>query len=104
MKATVICDGRGNAGTGARAACLQLPDGRWVDRAERLEPPHKLGAGTPVSPPGTQPPPGPGAPPPPLPTPHPPPRDTRLATPSAESPTSGRSWTERVNSRRGWTR
>jgi ribonuclease HI len=36
MNATVICDGRGNAGTGARAACLLLPSGEWIDRAEKL--------------------------------------------------------------------
>lgn len=38
MKATVICDGRGNAGTGARAAVLYI-DGKEVhNKAERIEP------------------------------------------------------------------
>jgi ribonuclease HI len=36
MKAKVICDGRGNAGTGARAACLLLPNGEWIDKAEKI--------------------------------------------------------------------
>lgn len=38
MKATVICDGRGNAGTGARAAVLTLEDGSVIEKAERIEP------------------------------------------------------------------
>ncbi len=37
MKATAICDGRGNAGTGARAAVLYLGDGLPRDRHERAE-------------------------------------------------------------------
>lgn len=36
MKAKVICDGRGNGGTGARAACLLLPNGDWIDKAEKI--------------------------------------------------------------------
>jgi ribonuclease HI len=38
MKATAICDGRGNAGTGARAVVLTLEDGRSFEKAEKLEP------------------------------------------------------------------
>jgi ribonuclease HI len=42
MKATAICDGRGNAGTGARAVVLVIdsPDGKYeaIERAERLGP------------------------------------------------------------------
>jgi ribonuclease HI len=38
MKATAICDGRGNAGTGARAAVLTLEDGREFEKAEKIEP------------------------------------------------------------------
>lgn len=37
MKAIAICDGRGNAGTGARAAVLYLGDGLQRDRHERAE-------------------------------------------------------------------
>jgi ribonuclease HI len=36
MKAKAICDGRGNAGTGARAAVLYLEDGRVIEGAEQL--------------------------------------------------------------------
>jgi probable phosphoglycerate mutase len=37
MQAEVICDGRGNGGTGARAACLLLSSGDdWIDRAEKI--------------------------------------------------------------------
>jgi ribonuclease HI len=37
MQAKVICDGRGNGGTGARAACLLLANGDdWIDRAEKI--------------------------------------------------------------------
>ena len=38
LKGTVICDGRGNAGTGARAAVLTLEDGRVFEKAEQIEP------------------------------------------------------------------
>ena len=38
MRARAICDGRGNAGTGARAVVLELEDGRVYERAEKLEP------------------------------------------------------------------
>ena len=38
MRAKAICDGRGNAGTGARAVVLELEDGRVYERAEKLEP------------------------------------------------------------------
>ena len=45
MKATVICDGRGQAGTGARAAVLLIYEGtidgsptRVVERAEKIDP------------------------------------------------------------------
>jgi len=38
IKAKVICDGRGNGGTGARAACLLLPSGDWIDKAEKIPP------------------------------------------------------------------
>jgi ribonuclease HI len=37
VKATAICDGRGNAGTGARAAVLYIGDGLQRDRHERAE-------------------------------------------------------------------
>ena len=37
MKATAICDGRGNAGTGARAAVLYIGEGFQRDRHERAE-------------------------------------------------------------------
>jgi len=37
MKAKVICDGRGNGGTGARAAVLILESGEQVERAEKLD-------------------------------------------------------------------
>lgn len=37
MNATAICDGRGNAGTGARAAVLYIGDGLQGDRHERAE-------------------------------------------------------------------
>lgn len=37
MRATAICDGRGNAGTGARAAVLYVGDGLRRDRHERAE-------------------------------------------------------------------
>src|SRR3954451_20473516 len=37
VKATVICDGRGNAGTGARAAVLYLGEGLQGNRHERAE-------------------------------------------------------------------
>ena len=37
MKATAICDGRGNAGTGARAAVLYIGEGPQRDRHERAE-------------------------------------------------------------------
>lgn len=37
MKATAICDGRGNAGTGARAAVLYIGEGLQGDRHERAE-------------------------------------------------------------------
>lgn len=37
MKGTVICDGRGNAGTGARAAVLYVGEGLQRDRHERAE-------------------------------------------------------------------
>jgi ribonuclease HI len=37
VKAIAICDGRGNAGTGARAAVLYLGDGLQRDRHERAE-------------------------------------------------------------------
>lgn len=37
MKATAICDGRGNAGTGARAAVLYIGDGSQRDRHARAE-------------------------------------------------------------------
>jgi ribonuclease H / adenosylcobalamin/alpha-ribazole phosphatase len=36
VKTKVICDGRGNGGTGARAACLLRPGGDWIDRAEKI--------------------------------------------------------------------
>lgn len=38
MKATAICDGRGNAGTGARAAVLYIEDMAIAEKAERIEP------------------------------------------------------------------
>jgi ribonuclease HI len=38
MTATAICDGRGNAGTGARAVVLSLEDGQSFEKAEKLEP------------------------------------------------------------------
>ena len=37
MKATAICDGRGNGGTGARAAVLYIGEGLQGDRHERAE-------------------------------------------------------------------
>ena len=37
VKATAICDGRGNAGTGARAAVLYIGEGIQRDRHERAE-------------------------------------------------------------------
>jgi ribonuclease HI len=37
VKATAICDGRGNAGTGARAAVLYIGDGLQRDRHARAE-------------------------------------------------------------------
>ena len=37
VKATAICDGRGNAGTGARAAVLYIGEGLQGDRYERAE-------------------------------------------------------------------
>jgi ribonuclease H / adenosylcobalamin/alpha-ribazole phosphatase len=37
VKATAICDGRGNAGTGARAAVLYIGEGPHRDRHERAE-------------------------------------------------------------------
>jgi len=37
VKATAICDGRGNAGTGARAAVLYIGHGLQRDRRERAE-------------------------------------------------------------------
>jgi ribonuclease HI len=37
-RAVAICDGRGNAGTGAIACVLTLPDGREFERAERIDP------------------------------------------------------------------
>jgi ribonuclease HI len=37
VKVTAICDGRGNAGTGARAAVLYIADGPQRDRHERAE-------------------------------------------------------------------
>jgi ribonuclease HI len=37
VKAIAICDGRGNAGTGPRAAVLYLGDGLQRDRHERAE-------------------------------------------------------------------
>jgi ribonuclease HI len=37
VSATAICDGRGNAGTGARAAVLYVGDGPRRDRYERAE-------------------------------------------------------------------
>ena len=37
VKATAICDGRGNAGTGARAAVLYIGEGLQRDRHERAE-------------------------------------------------------------------
>jgi len=38
VKAHAICDGRGNAGTGARAAVLIMEDGREYEKAEKIEP------------------------------------------------------------------
>jgi ribonuclease HI len=38
MRAKAICDGRGNSGTGARAAVLELENGRVIEKAERLSP------------------------------------------------------------------
>lgn len=38
MKAKAVCDGRGNAGTGACAVVLYLDDGRVFEKAKRLEP------------------------------------------------------------------
>jgi ribonuclease HI len=38
VRGRAICDGRGNAGTGARAVVLELEDGRVYERAEKLEP------------------------------------------------------------------
>ena len=38
MKAKAICDGRGNAGTGARAAVLILETGETFEKAEKIEP------------------------------------------------------------------
>ncbi len=37
MKAKVICDGRGNGGTGARAAVLMLENGEQFEKAEKLD-------------------------------------------------------------------
>ena len=37
MKGYAICDGRGNAGTGARAACLKIEGKDWIDKAEKIE-------------------------------------------------------------------
>lgn len=37
MKAKVICDGRGNGGTGARAAVLILESGERFAKAEKLD-------------------------------------------------------------------
>jgi ribonuclease HI len=37
IRGHVICDGRGNAGTGARAAVLTLEGGERFERAEKLE-------------------------------------------------------------------
>jgi ribonuclease HI len=37
VKATAICDGRGNGGTGARAAVLYIGEGLQGDRHERAE-------------------------------------------------------------------
>ena len=37
LKATAICDGRGNAGTGARAAVLYIAEGPQRDRHARAE-------------------------------------------------------------------
>ena len=38
MKATAICDGRGNHGTGARAVVLSLENGQSFEKAEKLGP------------------------------------------------------------------
>src|SRR3954454_2367875 len=38
MRANAICDGRGNAGTGARACVLILETGETIEKAEKLEP------------------------------------------------------------------
>ncbi len=38
MRAKAICDGRGNAGTGARACVLELETGETIEKAERIEP------------------------------------------------------------------
>jgi len=37
VKGTAICDGRGNARTGARASVLLLEDGREIEKAEKIE-------------------------------------------------------------------
>jgi ribonuclease HI len=37
MKGKVICDGRGNGGTGARAAVLILETGEQFEKAEKLD-------------------------------------------------------------------
>jgi ribonuclease HI len=37
LKARAITDGRGNAGTGARACVLEIEDGRVIERAEKLK-------------------------------------------------------------------
>ena len=38
IKAKAICDGRGNAGTGARAVVLIMEDGKTYEYAEKLPP------------------------------------------------------------------
>jgi ribonuclease HI len=38
MRAEAICDGRGNAGTGARACVLILETGETIEKAEKLDP------------------------------------------------------------------
>lgn len=38
MRAKAICDGRGNAGTGARACVLILETGETIEKAEKIEP------------------------------------------------------------------
>ena len=42
MRAKAVCDGRGNAGTGARAVVLELENGRTIERAERLQAPTNI--------------------------------------------------------------